>query len=295
MPTCPSPVRPPARRALRAAIITCTAIVLGVVVASTAVAADVSLPYRNTSGFTGTVYMYGTLNFSTTPNFPSVMTQTPVNTAPVAVKNPVSVRVSGWPRHVGPGDDVLYTIYVRNDGNREEIVEISAYLDDDTGFMSASMDGRKVNDGMIRWQRMRMPARSSRNLTLQVRVKSNTASGDIRLLVQAGQSSDSAVTTVTDGYQGSTYYFQEDSNRYPAGALPYRDRSVGDANELDYGNFWYNQYGGGLPVRQQTYPVDAPSRRHDPYYRDYNGIYYYYDTQGRHYQCDPGHTQCRYY
>jgi hypothetical protein len=313
MPNCPSPVQASPRRALRVALITCAAIVLAVVAASTAAAADISRAYRNEPGFrcyfwnavgectdfsylhksapvrttvnyvprpavqpvkvtrrpfvpvysTTTyqpqptyTYAYPTYapaafggttgyfsgTFTLSPTVPTVVA--PSYNMPVTITEPISVRVSGQPRYVGQGEDVLYNLYVRNDGNAERVVDVTAYLDSNMGFVNASVGARKVNDYMVTWPNLRIAGHSSKTTQIQIRVKSNAMKGDIRLRAQAGTSSDSAVTTVTDNYRGSTIYFSEDSNRYPSGALPYRYESIGDVNQQNNGNYWYNDWDG---------------------------------------------------
>ena len=81
--------------------------------------------------------------------------------------------------NVTPGQDLTYTITLRNTSSIEATgVKVTDQLDSDLTFISCSNNCQNSN-GLITWNNLTIPANSSLNLTLNVKVNAN-ASGEIR-------------------------------------------------------------------------------------------------------------------
>ncbi|NOS67501.1 MAG: hypothetical protein HOO67_04025 [Candidatus Peribacteraceae bacterium] len=126
----------------------------------------------------------------------------------------VSVRASANTNPAVLGDLLTYTIYVRNDDSQNRTVNVRAYVDRNVGFESATYGGYSDGD-VIRWDALRIPARSSRSFTLRVRVHSNAPTGSaLQLKVQAGNSVDSVSVNVYDsGYYQNSIRVNDDGIR----------------------------------------------------------------------------------
>ena len=110
-------------------------------------------------------------------------------------------RARGMPNPVALGELLTYTLYVRNDDSQIRSVDVRAYIDENTTFDSATYGGYRDGE-VIRWDALRIPARSSRSFTMRVRVRSSAPTGvPIKLTVRADQSIDAASVNVIDpGY-----------------------------------------------------------------------------------------------
>jgi uncharacterized repeat protein (TIGR01451 family) len=81
--------------------------------------------------------------------------------------------------NVTPGQDLIYTITVKNTSSIEATsVKVTDQLDSDLTFVSCSNDCQNSN-GLITWNNLTIPANSNLNLTLNVKVKAD-ANGEIK-------------------------------------------------------------------------------------------------------------------
>lgn len=143
----------------------------------------------------------------------------------------VTVRVRATPNAVSIGELLTYILYVRNDDSQIRTVNIRAYPDENTAFDSATYGGYADGD-LIRWDGLRVPARSSRSFIMRVLVRSNAPTGaPIRLTVRADQSIDTSSVRVLDaGYYSNAIRVLDDGiyvhyNRY-TGTRPLRSQPI---------------------------------------------------------------------
>ncbi|MFA6259682.1 MAG: hypothetical protein WCX29_03700, partial [Candidatus Peribacteraceae bacterium] len=90
-------------------------------------------------------------------------------------------------------------IRVYNDRSSEKCMDVHAFLDADTTFLSASGNGEETTTGEIRWEDICISSDSSTTLTADVRVRSSAHDGQ-RLLVRARADGEETTeyTTVND-------------------------------------------------------------------------------------------------
>lgn len=263
--------------------------------ATAAYALDPSLPYRNQQGFqcfywnaqgeclSFSYYPGGTPIYDTYPTYTPSYTPTyttpvytPTYTAPIYTptyaqpyistpyyaSNRLSITVSGSPKEVEDGDTINYSIYLRNDMTVSRKIDVRAFLDQDTTFVSASANGDEVrNDDEVEWTDVSVPARSSKTLTLKVRVASRVRDGDtLTLRVEAdGQSDEEDTDVVLGSNSGNCYYYDSyGTRRYDSSCNNYRNSSS---------CYYYDRYG---------------NRVYDSSCNDYNSSSdcYYYDSNG---------------
>ncbi len=220
--------------------------IIGLALPSLAAARDASIQYRSSPGFqcnrwnasnecadwsyydygynmnSAPVYRGSTLyrrNISVTP-VRQQQTGMRCGNATIDCTGSVSVRVRGMPNPVSLGELLTYTLYVRNDDSQIRSVEVRAYIDENTDFDSATYGGYQDGE-VIRWDALRIPARSSRSFTMRVRVRSHASTGTpLKLTVRADQSIDTASVNVLDaGYYSNAYRVLDDGtyvnyNRY---------------------------------------------------------------------------------
>ncbi|MBI1812892.1 hypothetical protein HY285_03600 [Candidatus Peregrinibacteria bacterium] len=203
-----------------------------------AAAADPSIPFRNADGFQCYSYNgkgectnfsffntggYGAM-YPAAPAYPSSSYYPPTTYAPTIsyppaayapsykypygnsssypVANRVTVRVTANPDPVSRGDELSYSIYVRNDTYSPRTVDVRAFLDPDTTFLAASNGGRETTNLEADWYSVYVAARSSMTLTLRTRVEYSANPGNIiRLRVDADGDSDDVTTRVDDSFR----------------------------------------------------------------------------------------------
>lgn len=97
-----------------------------------------------------------------------------------------------------PGETVTVTLRLRNPRNGTQTADVRAVFDPDFDFVSASGGGDEDGDE-VRWDNVRVPSRSSKTLTMRLRVRSNADDGD-RLSVRAytDRASDTLTVRVDD-------------------------------------------------------------------------------------------------
>lgn len=99
---------------------------------------------------------------------------------------------------VDAGDTVTYTIRIQNRGNDDESVDITAMLDDDMTFVSASDDGDHNGDE-VEWEGFDVDEDETETLTLRVRIRSSADDGDtVRLRVEVDGETATETTKVND-------------------------------------------------------------------------------------------------
>lgn len=112
-----------------------------------------------------------------------------------------TVRISGFPTIAEPGQNVDYNIVIGNDSPVERFVDVRGELDSRMYFVSAS-DNPSVTSRTVRWDRFRVPANSTRTLTVRVNTDRLLRDGDIvRLRVTAGNGSDEETTSMRFRYR----------------------------------------------------------------------------------------------
>ncbi len=84
----------------------------------------------------------------------------------------VSVRVRGIPTVAVRGDQIIYTIYLRNDDSQYRTATVSAIIDPDLTIISASTGGYGQGN-IVRWNSLRVAPGQSDTLTVTVRINAN--------------------------------------------------------------------------------------------------------------------------
>lgn len=197
--------------------LTSLVLTLGIAMPVAVSAADQSLPYRNFPGFQchnwnsiGECVDFSYDDYGRAPS--AAGTLVPRGSVPssfgsnlcVSCARGVSVRVRAT-NSVIRGGHVNYSVYIRNDDTIAHSIPVRVYLDPQTTYVSGSLGGR--TDGtMIRWDDVRIGARSSITLAIRVSVNpSASVNSQIVMTAQAAWSSDSAITKVDDlPYTGNT-------------------------------------------------------------------------------------------
>jgi uncharacterized repeat protein (TIGR01451 family) len=110
----------------------------------------------------------------------------------------IDVTVSDSSDEVEPGDEITYSIRIENDGDDDERVDVLAFLDDETNFISASDGGDEEGDE-VEWLDILVREDSSKTLTLRVRVASGADDGDtLSLRVEVDDLEEEEETDVED-------------------------------------------------------------------------------------------------
>ena len=111
----------------------------------------------------------------------------------------VTVRVTASDDEVEENDLLTYSIYVRNDDSRDQRVDVRGFLDGDTTYYSISDGGRRVNGDEVEWDNILVGRRSSRTLSVTVRVDDNVDDGDtLTFRAEAGDDEDDVSVDVDD-------------------------------------------------------------------------------------------------
>ncbi|TSC57725.1 MAG: hypothetical protein Greene041619_970 [Candidatus Peregrinibacteria bacterium Greene0416_19] len=125
----------------------------------------------------------------------------------------VTVRATASRTTVEPGDTLTYTLYIRNNDYSSRSIDVRAFIDPDTSFISASDNGYEVRRDEVSWSRMTIAPNGSRTLTLRTRVDGRY--GDtVRLRVQADGDEDAVTTSVTYAYDDYRYRSADRYRRY---------------------------------------------------------------------------------
>lgn len=160
----------------------------------------------------------------------------------------ISVRVTGSPQTVVPGDTISYAIYLRNNDTVGRTTSLRAFLDPGTDFLSAT-DGGFPDRGVdeVTWRNVYVPALSSATITLRARVTGRYGTA-VRLRVQADGDEDSTTASVTQRCY-DRYAYDPYGSRY-RGSLSSYDNCYDDRS-YDYRYYDSRSY---------------DSRTYDPYY-----------------------------
>lgn len=274
-------------RALHLAVLTGGAVVLALVLASPAAhAKDLSVKYRNYPGFQCnnwnwknecTDFSYldprpaynGYTGYTTGVPAPQYFYH-PVYTFPNQLNygnsyrcqatrdctGSVSIRVRGIPTVAVRGDEIIYTLYVRNDDSQYRTTPVTAVLDNDVTVISASTGGYSQGNS-VRWNSLRIAAGDSQTLTITVRINANATLGrSLPIVVSAGNSSDTAYTQIKagDAYRPV---------RFPNGSNPYNPYGVPSIYPVLYPS-------DNLNLSQQQYQYMINNGGYQNYYPNYN-------------------------
>lgn len=110
----------------------------------------------------------------------------------------LSITISDSDDEVEPGDEITYTIRLKNEDNDDIRVDVTAFLDEDTDFVSASDGGDESRDE-VEWDDIRIDEDETKTLTLRVKVKGSADDGDtLELTVEANEEEETEETDVED-------------------------------------------------------------------------------------------------
>lgn len=207
-----------------------------------ATATDFSLPYRSSPGFVCyawntkgecTDFSYGSTSRSRTNNTRTYHDNSCkrydrygdcIPSSNSRYDDDVSIAVSARVSEVEQGDTVDFRLYVRNDNTVDRTTDVTAFLDPDMSFVSASNGGDDTRDEVY-WN-VRIPRNSSVTLNLRVRIDSSARDGDtLRLRAETDTDEDEAEVQVSDYYNSGsclsydrygscTRYSNNSSSRY---------------------------------------------------------------------------------
>lgn len=109
----------------------------------------------------------------------------------------ITVELEAEDDEVRRGDIVEYTIRLTNDTNRRIETSVTANLDTDMIFSSASDRGRNRSSRRIEWDDVSIRADGEEELTFRVRISSNARSGDeLDVSVETDDTDDEAEVTI---------------------------------------------------------------------------------------------------
>lgn len=111
----------------------------------------------------------------------------------------VTVSITETDDPVEEGEVITYRIRITNNENQVIVIDPTAFLDDDTSFVSASDGGDLHGDDEVEWENISIARDDTKTLLLSVRPRSTVRDGDtVRLRVEAGDSEDNETTTIED-------------------------------------------------------------------------------------------------
>jgi len=111
----------------------------------------------------------------------------------------ISVNVSAADNSPEPGDTVTYRIKLTNNSNDDEETDVTAFLDNDMEFVSASEDGYDHGSDEVQWNNVEVREDHTVTLLLTVRIDSRADDGDrLKLEVETDDDSDTEEITVDD-------------------------------------------------------------------------------------------------
>jgi uncharacterized repeat protein (TIGR01451 family) len=107
--------------------------------------------------------------------------------APNAGREPMHMFVSADVRAAEPGSTVTYALKVRNMGTRDEQVDVQAYIDPRTRFISASEGGEQFDETLVLFDRLVIEEDDTETLTVEVEVDPTLQPGTVlRFSAQSG-------------------------------------------------------------------------------------------------------------
>lgn len=111
----------------------------------------------------------------------------------------ISVSISETDDPVEPGDTVTYRIRLTNNSNDDEETDVTAFLDKDMTFVSASEDGYLRGDDEVEWNDIEVREDRTLTLLLTVRIENGADDGDtLELEVETDDDSDTEETDVEE-------------------------------------------------------------------------------------------------
>ncbi len=110
----------------------------------------------------------------------------------------ITVDITDSRDPVAPCEELTYSIEIRNTTSSSKTLSVTAFLDSQMDFVSAS-DGGTENGSRVEWTNITIGANSSKTLTLRVQVDCNALDGDtLQLRVRAGDVEGTENTRVRD-------------------------------------------------------------------------------------------------
>jgi len=104
------------------------------------------------------------------------------------------------PDPVDIGEVLTYNIRVCNEDNDDTEVDVTAFLDNDTSFLSASDGGDEEDDDEVQWDNIDLNDDSCETLVLRVRVRTSAEEDStLRLRARVGDEDDTEHTRVIGG------------------------------------------------------------------------------------------------
>jgi uncharacterized repeat protein (TIGR01451 family) len=108
-------------------------------------------------------------------------------------------------------DTITYRIELRNRSSNTRNVDVRAFLDSNTTFISASDNGDRRNSTEVEWNNIRLYEDDVKTLTVRARVRTNLSNGTNLFFRAESEGSYDNETTRVDSYSGGsnnicTYY-----------------------------------------------------------------------------------------
>lgn len=109
----------------------------------------------------------------------------------------IDISITDSPREVWRGDELTYYITLENRERYDVRLDVRAFLDSDTAFLSASNGGQLQAGDEVLWRDIRIDSEDEREMVLRVRVRNSVDRGDtIRLRIEAGDDQETEDTEV---------------------------------------------------------------------------------------------------
>ncbi|MEK7137470.1 MAG: hypothetical protein AAB853_04265 [Patescibacteria group bacterium] len=132
------------------------------------------------------------------------------SSAPLHASAPPGLSIAKTDDHetAAPGDILTYIITISNASHVKVIVDIKDTFSSSTTFLSASDQGKyKPSKGTVVWKGLKVPARGSRSITLQIKVNEDAGNGIvISNTVAVGNLTATDTTTVEVPQQTGNLY-----------------------------------------------------------------------------------------
>lgn len=115
----------------------------------------------------------------------------------------VDISITDVTDPVEEGEVITYRITVNNNENNPIRTDVTAFLDDETSFSSASDAGELHGGDEVRWENIDIARDGSKTLLLGVRPRSSVRDGDtVNLRVEAGDDEDTETTRIEENDDG---------------------------------------------------------------------------------------------
>lgn len=111
----------------------------------------------------------------------------------------IDVSITDAADPVEEGEVITYRIRLTNRENNPVRIDVRAFLDEDTSFVSASDSGDLRGGDEVEWEDIDIARNATKTLLLSVRPRSSVRDGDtVRLRVEAGDDEDTETTRIED-------------------------------------------------------------------------------------------------